>query len=112
MVPPPKRVDSVEARNATKHPITFKVSFDNHKDKTEITEEYIVQPGQTHLFKEKVLDMGGWQAVAPVLRVTAEGSAGSQLLTPSVTEVVKVLQVVAAGGDSEGGNDLQLTQTH
>ncbi|GLC39934.1 hypothetical protein PLESTF_001820500 [Pleodorina starrii] len=108
MVPPPKRVDAVEVHNDTKHSLKFKVTYDNHKDQTEMTEECVVQPGQKQLFQEKELDMGSWKAVAPVLRVEAEGPGGPHLLTPTVSGIVKVLSVAAA----EAAGGLQLTQKH
>ncbi|GIL90555.1 hypothetical protein Vretimale_17527 [Volvox reticuliferus] len=111
MVPPPKRVDAVEVHNSTAHPLNFKVTYDDHKDKKEITESFVVQPGEKHLFPEKELDMGTWQAVAPVVRVEVEGPEGSHHLTPAVSGVVKVLQVAAATG-SGGAGGLRLTQSN
>ena len=52
---------------------------------TEIAETLTVQPGQAHVFGAKELNMGGWQAVAPVLRVQVDGPSGkSHTLTPQV----------------------------
>ncbi|KAG2423522.1 hypothetical protein HXX76_015270 [Chlamydomonas incerta] len=102
MVPPPKRVDAVNAQNNTAHPLKFTVVYDNHKDKTEITETLTVQPGQAHVFAAKELDMGSWSAVAPVVRVQVDGPSGkSHSLTPQVGGIVPILAVTAT--DAAGG---------
>eukprot|EP00198_Chlamydomonas_reinhardtii_P002306 XP_001691642.1 predicted protein [Chlamydomonas reinhardtii] len=109
MVPPPKRVDAVNIQNTTAHPLKFTVVYDNHKDKTEIAETLTVQPGQAHVFGAKELNMGGWQAVAPVLRVQVDGPSGkSHTLTPQVGGIVPVLGVKAT--DAAGG--VALSQQH
>ncbi|EFJ49840.1 hypothetical protein VOLCADRAFT_89244 [Volvox carteri f. nagariensis] len=133
MVPTPQLVYSVEVRNDTRTPLKFKVTYDNSKDKTEMTEEHVVQPTKSYLFKEKLLDMGGWQqpvsllpllslpmnkyvygrrlrwrlqAVAPVVQVAVEWPSGSlqqQVLKPKVDRVVKVLKVVATENKNSSG---------
>ena len=46
--------------NKTSAPCTVSVTFDNHKDSTEILEEQIIQAGESFHFKSKELNMGTW----------------------------------------------------
>lgn len=95
MVPTPKRVDSVEVTNKGAAPTTVTVTYDNHRDKTEDKVTVEVAAGGTHHFTEKELDMGGWQAVAPIKSI----SCGSHSLAPDVHGIVKKLAVhVDEGG--------------
>lgn len=101
-VPTPKRVDSVQVHNTSGQPIAVTVTYDDHKNKTQLQDSATVAPGATHHFQEKMLDMGSWQAVAPVLSLSsapASGNGPSHSLTPHVSGVVKKLEVqVHEGG--------------
>lgn len=95
-VPTPKRVDSVQVHNTGSQPMAVTVTYDDHKNKTQLQDTATVAPGATHHFQEKLLDMGSWQAVAPVLSLSsapASGNGKSHSLTPHVSGVVKELEV-------------------
>mmetsp|Transcript_50851 Transcript_50851/g.110896 ORF Transcript_50851/g.110896 Transcript_50851/m.110896 type:complete len:106 (-) Transcript_50851:411-728(-) len=100
MAPAPNRLDSVEVTNNSGGPVEVTVTFDDHKDKKEIQDSRQLGPGETFHFAEKMLDMGSWQAVAPVIKVSVTHGNGSHTLAPSITGVVKKLSM-SVGADGQ-----------
>uniref|UniRef100_A0A7S3R102 Uncharacterized protein n=1 Tax=Dunaliella tertiolecta TaxID=3047 RepID=A0A7S3R102_DUNTE len=94
--PTPNVLHAVNVSNTSQSAVFATVHYDDHKDKQVLTETQEIAPGQSHSFGSKMLDMGGWQAVAPVKQITAgttadHGSHASKL-TPTVHGIVKEVQ--------------------
>jgi len=100
MVPKPNIVHAVVVHNDHSEPMHVTVVYDDHKHNKELSDAHIVLPNAQHVFEGKTLDMGGWQAVAPVTRVTAgrEATNHAATLLPKVKGIVKQLHVHVKGG--------------
>lgn len=59
---PPSYAKAVYLHNDSPQPVTAQIVYQNHKDNSEITESSEIAAGATHLFPEKIIDMGSWQA--------------------------------------------------
>mmetsp|Transcript_16475 Transcript_16475/g.28242 ORF Transcript_16475/g.28242 Transcript_16475/m.28242 type:complete len:110 (-) Transcript_16475:178-507(-) len=92
-VPTPKYAKAVKVVNNGASAINVTVSYDDHKNNAEIHEKADLAPGASFEFPEKSLDMGSWQAAAPVKHI----SCGSVNLVPSVGQVVPQLLVHVDG---------------
>eukprot|EP00798_Chlamydomonas_sp_ICE-L_P021166 gene21166-28062_t len=97
MVSPPKMLHSVEVHNTAAAAVSITVTFnDEIKDKKEITETAEIAAGGSHLFDVKTLDMGSYQAVAPVKSISHSHENNACALEPAVDGVVKVMKDVVA----------------
>uniref|UniRef100_A0A7S0R8G9 Uncharacterized protein n=2 Tax=Chlamydomonas leiostraca TaxID=1034604 RepID=A0A7S0R8G9_9CHLO len=91
-VPTPCYARSATVHNEAPKPVTVTIVYSDNQNNKEIEETATLEANTVKEFDEQVIDMGSWQAVAPVKTVTVkDGHNKNVSLAPAVSGVMRTV---------------------